>query len=59
MSPERRFTDDPAALASFERVAQSGEAESEFFAAVMRLNISLDYVLLGKGEPFPTADGAA
>ncbi len=53
------ITTDAAALASFERVAQSGEAESEFLAAVMRLNISLDYVFIGKGEPFLTAEGVS
>ncbi|MEE8454952.1 MAG: hypothetical protein V3R90_09425, partial [Limibaculum sp.] len=48
----RAITTDAAALDSFERVAQSGKMESEFLEAVARLNISLDHVFLGTGEPF-------
>ena len=37
-------TDDPVALASFDRVAASGEVNGEFLGATLRLNISLDHV---------------
>ncbi len=53
------ITTDAAALASFERVAQSGEMESEFLEAVARLNISLDHVFVGGGESFLSAEGMA
>ena len=53
------ITTDAAALASFERVAQSGEMESEFLEAVARLNISLDYVFARRGEPFLSREGMA
>ena len=35
-------TDDLVALASFDRVAESGEVNDEFLGATLRLNISLD-----------------
>ncbi len=50
------ITTDPAALASFERVAQSGDVNDEFLEAVARLNVSLDYIFRSKGEPFLPAD---
>ena len=60
-SPKRlqAITTDAAALDSFERVAQSGEMESEFLEAVARLNISLDHVFADRGEPFLSAEGMA
>ena len=53
------ITTDAAALDSFERVAQTGEMESEFLEAVARLNISLDHVFTDRGEPFLSAEGMA
>ena len=52
------ITTDAAALDSFERIAQSGEMEQEFFEATLRLNISLGYVFRDKSEPFVPAEGA-
>ncbi len=46
------ITTDPAALASFELVAKSGEMEPEFCEVVARLNVSLDYVFGRSDEPF-------
>ncbi len=53
------ITTDAAALDSFELVAQSGEVNEEFLEAVARLNISLDHVFVGGGEPFLSAEGMA
>ena len=46
------ITTDAAALDSFELVVKSGEIlDTEFLRAAQRLNISLDYVFLGAGNP--------
>ena len=50
------ITTDPAALASFERVAQSGDVNDEFLEAVARLNVSLDYIFRSKGEGYVRAE---
>ena len=55
----KAITTDAAVPDSFERIAQSGEMESEFLEAVVRLNISLDYVFTRRGEPFLSREGMA
>jgi hypothetical protein len=51
------ITTDPAALASLELVAKSGEMEPEFCEVVARLNISLDYVFGYRGDPIMPGSG--
>jgi hypothetical protein len=55
----KAITTDPAALASLELVAKSGELEPEFCEVVTRLNVSLDYIFCNKGEPFLPADACS
>ncbi len=54
-------TDDPAVLDGFERVAQKGDIDDAFLDAALDANISLDYLIVGKGAPFskgPKRDNA-
>jgi hypothetical protein len=48
----KAITTDPAALASLELVAKSGELEPEFCELVTRLNISLDHLFGSREDPY-------
>ena len=55
------ITTDPALLEGFERVAQKGDIDDAFLEAALDANISLDYLIVGKGAPFskgPKRDNA-
>ena len=45
------ITADPAALAGFDRIRETGDLDNAFMAVVVREDISLDWIFLGKGEP--------
>ena len=45
-------TNAPDVLEGFDRTAKRGDVDDAFLAAVGKRNISLDYLFLGKGEPF-------
>ena len=48
-------TTDPVALAGLDRIRESGDLDDAFMAVVVREDISLDWLFLGKGEPRRTA----
>ena len=43
------ITADPAALAGLDRISETGDLDDAFMAAVVELDISLDWLFLGKG----------
>jgi hypothetical protein len=43
------ITTDPAALAGFDRIRETGDLDNAFMAVVVREDISLDWIFLGKG----------
>ncbi len=45
-------TNAPDVLEGFDRTAKRGDLDDAFLAALDKRNISLDYLFLGKGEPF-------
>ncbi len=52
------ITADPAALAGLDRIRQSGDLDDAFMAVVVREDISLDWIFLGKGEPHMKGAGS-
>ena len=42
-------TTDPAALAGLDRIRETGDLDDAFMRAVVELDISLDWLFLGKG----------
>ena len=49
------ITTDPAALDGLDRIRESGDLDNAFMAVVVRENISLDWLFLGKGAPHMAA----
>ncbi len=45
-------TSDRDVLEGFARTAKRGDLDDAFLAAVGKRSLSLDYIFLGKGEPF-------
>ena len=45
-------TSDREVIAGFERLVKNRDVDDAFLAAVCKRRISLDYLFLGKGEPF-------
>ena len=43
------ITADPAALAGLDRIRETGDLDDAFMRAVVELDISLDWLFLGKG----------
>ncbi len=43
------ITTDPAALAGFDRIRETGDLDDAFMRAIIELDISLDWLFLGKG----------
>ncbi len=43
------ITADPAALAGLDRISKTGDLDDAFMRAVVELDISLDWLFLGKG----------
>ena len=52
-------TADPAALAGMDRIAATGQLNDALMAAVNEHDISLDWLFLGKGEPFMKGEGVS
>ena len=45
-------TNAPDVLEGFDRTAKRGDLDDTFLAALDKRSLSLDYIFLGKGEPF-------
>ena len=53
------ITTDAGALAGLERISETGEINDAFMDVVVREDISLDWLLLGKGEPHIAREGVS
>ena len=53
------ITTDPAVLAGFDRIRETGDLDDAFMAAVGDPCISLDWLFLGKGQPFMKGEGVS
>jgi hypothetical protein len=45
-------TNAPDVLEGFDRTAKRGDLDDAFLAALDKRSLSLDYIYLGRGEPF-------